>query len=594
MEDRRELDTQGRPAAVADDLDVAVVGGGVSGAYVAWRLQTAAIDELGASLGDLARARAARRLRVGLFEYGDRIGGRLFSLTLPGVPDTPVELGGMRFLNSHTRVLALVRHFSLEYRELAVEDPGGRHLFYLRGRHFTGADWGQPAFEPPYRLERGERTRSPGSLLVETAIRHREDVERFPERYRDVGFWNLLLQECSDQAYQLIRDAGGYHTLVSNWSAAEAIPFLLADFAIDSKYFALQKGFETLPRELHREFEAAGGTTRFRHRLHRLDRDGGGIRLTFDTGDPAKFRTGRRLQEEVSCRARHVVLAMPRRAIELLHPDSFIFDSAQFEEDVRSVLPQPGFKIFTAYRRPWWKATKGVTAGRSVTDLPIRQCYYWVTGSDQAPNSVLMASYSDGMSVEYWAGLARRGPRYEPPPPAWPPAVALPGPADDLRGTVASAPLVDELQRQLRELHGLSDVKDPAGAQILPPYVAVFKDWAQEPFGGGWHFWKIGVNVPLVMRRMERPLSDAPLYICGEAWSRQQGWVEGALQTADAVLERQLSVSPPAWMRDVAAADAPGGPPARFALTPAPAAKRSSQSPSGYHAAGGRWQYRSV
>ena len=43
---------------------------------------------------------------------------------------------------------------------------------------------------------------------------------------------------------------------------------------------------------------------------------------------------------------------------------------------------------------------------------------------------------------------------------------------------------------------------------------------------------------------MQRPIPDISLHVCGEAWSTQQGWVEGALETADAVLERQLQVSP--------------------------------------------------
>jgi monoamine oxidase len=75
----------------------------------------------------------------------------------------------------------------------------------------------------------------------------------------------------------------------------------------------------------------------------------------------------------------------------------------------------------------------------------------------------------------------------------------------------------------------------------------VFHDWSQEPFGGGWHFWKIGADAPRVARRMVQPLDGVPLYLCGEAWSRQQGWVEGALETADDVLDR-LRLRPPSWL----------------------------------------------
>jgi monoamine oxidase len=46
------------------------------------------------------------------------------------------------------------------------------------------------------------------------------------------------------------------------------------------------------------------------------------------------------------------------------------------------------------------------------------------------------------------------------------------------------------------------------------------------------------------MSRIEHPIDNAPVYICGEAWSTQQGWVEGALQTADHVLEDHLGIKP--------------------------------------------------
>lgn len=533
------------------DLDVAIVGGGIAGVYTAWRLQQTTTAQLGPRLAPLASTRADQKLRIGLFEYSDRIGGRLFSLTLPGVEHVPVELGGMRFLNSHQRVVALVERFQLARQGLPSVDPQDRHLFYLRGQYSTAADWKQLSFVPPYPLERIERGRLPAQLLHEVALRHRLAVQQFPERYRHQGFWNLLLSELSVQAYQLLRDAGGYETIVNNWNAAEAIPFLLADFAPGSTYYRLVKGFEALPRALAMAFVKDGGQIYYEHRLHRLDceADGSALHLILDHGTPSAFRFGRRITgQTVLRRARHVILAMPRRAIEMLHPESCIFNQTQFEDDVRAVLPQPGFKIFAAYRQPWWQQARQVTAGRSVTDLPLRQCYYWVTGGCDGrsnPHSVLMASYNDGSSVEFWAGLARQTEPYQPPLYACPPGIPIPA-GDDLRGTIAPAPLVAEMQKQLRELHGVADLPYPdlTSTPFIPPYVAVYRDWSQEPFGGGWHFWKIGVDSRQVMRRMQHPCVDAPLYVCGEAWSTQQGWVEGALETADAVLEQELLVPP--------------------------------------------------
>jgi hypothetical protein len=548
-------------AMAETDLDVAIVGGGVSGVYSGWRLLNC--PDLVDSLAELADRRPQKRLRVGLFEYSDRIGGRLLSKLLPGAPNLPVELGGMRFLNSHLRVWNLVHRFNLATTELKVDDPNGRNLYYLRGQHFRAADWSRPDFVPPYKLNEGETARSPGQLLGEIALRYQSRAEEF----RDVGFWNLLQRELSREAFSLVREAVGYDTLVNNWNAAEAIPFLLADFPADAKYFKLKQGFQSLPLTLAKQFEMAGGEIHHSHRLHRIDwnKSTQQVELLFDkSGGSNRFVIPRAPSEndELRVRASHTILAMPRRSIELLHPDSFIFNSAEFQTNLRTVLPQPAFKIFAAYREPWWTNSREITAGRSLTDLPVRQCYYWGPEIDSArmtelqergkrivENSILMASYSDGNSVEFWSGLAHHVDRYSPPPFACPPGVGITPFVQDLS---ASAPLVEELQRQLRSLHGLNQIEAPnQGAQLLPPYAVVYRDWTEEPFGGGWHFWKIGVDSQSVMRFMRKPfreatsdLPSAPLYICGEAWSRQQGWVEGALATADDVLENELRLSP--------------------------------------------------
>jgi len=41
-----------------------------------------------------------------------------------------------------------------------------------------------------------------------------------------------------------------------------------------------------------------------------------------------------------------------------------------------------------------------------------------------------------------------------------------------------------------------------------------------------------------VKKRIVQPEDGVPVYICGEAYSDAQGWVEGALQTADLVLAK--------------------------------------------------------
>jgi monoamine oxidase len=357
------------------------------------------------------------------------------------------------------------------------------------------------------------------------------------------------MQEVSREAYHLITDAGGYYSLISNWNAARAIPYLLEDFGTRVRYLALRDGFQRLPLTLAEQFTSAGGEIYRQHRLHRIDLSPPGgsplIHLTFDVGDRTHFEY-RRLTKAKVVRARHVVLAMPRRAIELLHPDSFLFSSEQFQADLKTVLAQPAFKVFAAYREPWWtKKPLEISSGRSATDLPVRQCYYWGTEGEQPGadkenrNSILMASYCDGGAVEYWAGLSRANRVYR---------TRIDGFDSEPEAThttkldqhlIAPEVMRHEMREQLQKLHGV---------KVPDAYEMVYRDWTGDPYGGGWHFWKIHARSEEIMPRIQHPISGVKLYICGEAWSTQQGWVEGALETAESILQRNFDLAPPAWL----------------------------------------------
>jgi hypothetical protein len=61
--DRESPWRQRTPVGTAADLDVAVVGGGISGVYSAWRIREAAQQS-----SDLVKSRPDGPLRIGLFE----------------------------------------------------------------------------------------------------------------------------------------------------------------------------------------------------------------------------------------------------------------------------------------------------------------------------------------------------------------------------------------------------------------------------------------------------------------------------------------------------------------------------------------------
>lgn len=77
-------------ADTAQRVDLAIVGGGAAGTFVADAMQASRLD-----------------WSIVLFERTNRIGGRLRSVAIPGV-EHRIELGGMRFRTGHRRVASVV------------------------------------------------------------------------------------------------------------------------------------------------------------------------------------------------------------------------------------------------------------------------------------------------------------------------------------------------------------------------------------------------------------------------------------------------------------------------------------------------------
>jgi monoamine oxidase len=51
----------------------------------------------------------------------------------------------------------------------------------------------------------------------------------------------------------------------------------------------------------------------------------------------------------------------------------------------------------------------------------------------------------------------------------------------------------------------------------------------------GCHYWKKNKDSEKLSKEMLNPLEN--IYICGESFSQQQAWMEGALQTSKEVVE---------------------------------------------------------
>jgi monoamine oxidase len=514
------------------EVDVVIAGGGVAGLYAAWRLS-----------GDVVGRPMADRPGIVLLEATERIGGRIETVRFPGMPGQPAEFGAMRLASWQRLVLALAERLSLELAPFPMGDEN--NFLYLRGRRLYERDLADPA-KVPYGLEGWEVGRTPQELLDHIAHaflgarpmpadRRGWDELKGALRYRgrpvrEFGFWNLLADHLSSEAVHFLEDSLGFGSMTQNWNAIEALQVIYADFGPDVRFLRFAGGADRLPAALAREATGAGVEIRRTTTLLRIDADAdtdGGLVLAV---------RDRQRGETRQIRTKHLVLALPRRALELLgQPGSLIephpMADPELLELVGSVHRYPAFKLFLAYEQPWWRELS-ISSGRSVTDLPIRQTYYF--GVDETERALLMGSYDDDRTVAYWQGLAWTE-RDEPTAPR----LQVRGDCGPSEVLAAPPEMVRHAQAQLSRMHGL---------ELPPPYMAAYRNWGAAPYGGAWHLWRVNADSQAITKRMRRPLLAHNLYVCGEAYSGIQAFIEGALTSTELVLQEQLGLDRPDWL----------------------------------------------
>lgn len=532
-----------------DIIDIAVVGGGPSGVYTAWRLQQFfPYGEQDSDNSDVLLSKeSGQPLSITLIEGSDRIGGRLESLVPPGAPHLRAEFGGMGFSTNHVRVAGLINYLGLPTENFVTSTP--ESIYFLRNTFYRNSQSSDPSVIP-YNLPPDEQNKTFDQLLLEAGAAVVKEISgkdmtqltdeewwqiMYSDPYRgrpmyEHGFWDILLTQMTNEAYRFIEDANGHMPFFGEWNAAEAFPWNFIDTRAGTELKTVPTGYDQMILTLFEKFQAAGGDVRMNTKLKTFYSIGGPynpiVQLIFEDGSMLY--------------ARNLILAMPRRSLELIaaaNDNMLALDEVQAL--IQTVTPVPHLKIFTAYDRPWWNDAN-ITDGHSNTDLPLRTIYYMGTESQRGgdpnnTNSLLMASYTDGRYVSFWQGVDHGAmftgnpnpfTSQDPGSPYW-------------QQQPITTLMKDEVQRQLKLVHQLDSIPEP--------YTAAWRDWGRDPFGGAWNTWNVGVQAPDIMPRILQPVGGVPVLIVGSAYSHWQGWVEGAFETAEMALQGKYNMPPPPW-----------------------------------------------
>lgn len=551
--------------------DVAVVGGGVSGMYCSLRL-------------------AENGKRVGLFEMSDRWGGRIETV-LMDKGKFKAEFGPMRFERFGQVLLKkLLDELELSYSpfppylsakptwpKYEIDDPEEKRwendpLMLLLMGVLKILDKYRPGMSADEMAD--EVRKLPESAYDELRRTAQQDGKLLHTR----GFWNALSDALSHQAAIKIRDVGNfYHLIAENPNAIEWAIFWLRGLQPDDYLVGIKGGTKGITERLLERLEAEPTLSlHSEHRLVSLQTEGEHTRLRFANG--------------VEVVAERVILAIPKRPLSRLahhFPDSI-------QDDLETTIAFPLLKCFFVTDNPWWDED---TAPQTAADkVPTRELHYYQEHVLQLTADYCHELDSGTLSEKLHAEFQQHGitlpttMTVEPKPnqTGW----VIRGEQhcyfirrEDLsvfnkngHGMVmlyTDRPaseywddyILDLDNHDRAEMNGDPRLKDRflkylAHALVSDPELFKemsseniaaelegrviefgIRDWGRDPYGGAAHVWRPNSKSWEVMDRLKAfSLNDDPreqqnIHICGEAYSDYQGFIEGALRTADAVLE---------------------------------------------------------
>jgi hypothetical protein len=202
------------------ELDVAIVGAGAAGTYLAYRLIQARPD-----------------WRIAIFERSSRIGGRLWSVRVDGQPH-PIELGGMRYMSGHPLVPSVVDELGIETRAFDPADQPERT--FLRG--VIGRSPDDPEAGRGYDLPAGEAGRSAADLMRGAFLkivpqareldeagwrRHRATATFSGRALTDWSIAEAVATILSPEGHRFATDAFGYDSGIRPHNAGDAIQYVM-------------------------------------------------------------------------------------------------------------------------------------------------------------------------------------------------------------------------------------------------------------------------------------------------------------------------------------------------------------------------------
>ncbi len=180
------------------------------------------------------------------------------------------------------------------------------------------------------------------------------------DKFKDIGYWDLMNDQLGSEGYDYTSDGNGYTSNVINWNAAVALQ-ANNEFTPGNHYYTLTQGYSSMFEALFNAIVqlAKENGIDFKYypntRLHSILNKADGVHYTFADRKTPWTEAGSRVTNAAW-------LAMPRYAIDLVaqatafkaHGNEDVLNHEKVKLYREATVMQPSYKVGMFFNEPWW------------------------------------------------------------------------------------------------------------------------------------------------------------------------------------------------------------------------------------------------
>ena len=475
--------------------DIIVVGGGISGLYAIYKLIKKYENINETEFENDTESKYRLPFKILLIEKDSQFGGRIQTKYNQGHKSSGIKLqydiGPARISTNHHLAIKLIDAFKLKKASI---QPFKKHRHITGNGNKNGNDNGNDnvIIEKDISVELIKKTID-GAKKISNAHLHSMSFKDLADKV--LGLENSIK----------LQDMFGYDAEFKYCNAYDAVEMFKKDFEEVGSYFVLKNGLHDLVESLSNyinqfSYNNSKRNNKKNNILIKIIKNKKIVKFQYDNfknvatifGEKSKKNSREEDKSKTaSYQGKKLIWAVPQK--QLLEINGWSHSQQElFEYSVRGI---PLHRIFCQFPCDENKGTSWISGiGRTTTNDAIRQFIPMIPKIGFA-----QVSYSDTHYADYWNKFA----------------------------TKSKTALINELMKHFKIV--FSEINN-----IEKPIFIDNKYWPE-----GVHMWKPGVNSTDLYNKIlhignELPNgNNLPIYIIGEAYSKHQCWIEGALETVE-------------------------------------------------------------